>query len=38
MQGFESGAMRFSVKEDEIVLHPSGLILFAVEARAKRGR
>jgi hypothetical protein len=30
--------MRFSVKEDEIVLHPSGLILFAVEARAKRGR
>ncbi len=38
VQGFESGAMRFSVKEDEIVLHPSGLIHFAVEAKAKRGR
>jgi amphi-Trp domain-containing protein len=38
VQGFESGTMRFSVKEDEIALHPSGLIHFAVEAKAKRGR
>lgn len=38
VQGFESGTMRFSVKDDEIELHPSGLIHFAVEAKAKRDR
>jgi amphi-Trp domain-containing protein len=38
VQGFESGTMRFSVKDQEIELHPSGLIHFAVEAKAKRGR
>ncbi len=38
VKGFESGTMRFSVKDEEIVLHPSGLIHFGVEAKAKRGR
>jgi len=38
VQGFESGSMRFSVKDEEIELHPSGLIHFAVDAKAKHGR
>ncbi|NDY56076.1 amphi-Trp domain-containing protein [Desulfovibrio sulfodismutans] len=38
VQGFESGTMRFSVKDDEIELHPTGLIHFGVEAKAKRDR
>lgn len=38
VRGFESGSMRFSVKDEEIELHPAGLIHFAVDAKAKRGR
>jgi amphi-Trp domain-containing protein len=37
VQGFESGTMRFSVKEDEIPAS-LGAYHFAVEAKAKRGR
>ena len=37
-QGFESGSMRFSRKDLELVLSPKGLIGFAVEAKGKDGR
>jgi amphi-Trp domain-containing protein len=36
--GFESGRLVFSRKDAEIVLSPSGLIGFSVEAKAKDGR
>ncbi len=36
--GFAKGAIRFAWKDEEIVLHPSGLIGFSVEARSKGGR
>jgi amphi-Trp domain-containing protein len=37
-QGFIQGKMRFSNKGTRLELHPKGLITFAVEAKAIRGR
>ena len=37
-EGFAQGRMRFSRKDLELELHPSGLIGFVVEAKAKEGR
>ncbi len=37
-EGFEKGSMTFNRKDLELVLSPSGLIGFTVEAKAKDGR
>ncbi len=38
LAGFESGELRFSSREGEVVLHPRDIIGFLVEAKSMGGR